>query len=135
MKAIADTGFLVAFLNERDTHHAWAVEWSRKATSPLVTCEAVLTEAAFLLGNGGLLLDLMALGMIRVDFSIAANRSQLADLQARFSDQKPDLCDLCVVRLSELFPEHAVLTTDRKDFTVYRRNMRDLIPAVFPPEA
>jgi predicted nucleic acid-binding protein len=134
MTAIADTGFLVAFLNARDEHHAWAVGLAEQVTAPLLTCEAVLTETAYLLGDTGLVMDVLASGLVDVEFSVTANRTHLAELSVRFGDQKPDLCDLCVVRMSELFPDHAVLTTDRKDFAVYRRNKRDVIPAIFPPE-
>ncbi|MGA2740585.1 MAG: PIN domain nuclease [Bryobacteraceae bacterium] len=42
MKAIADTGFLVAFGNRKDYHHEWAVGIAEGVTEPLVTCEAVL---------------------------------------------------------------------------------------------
>lgn len=52
----------------------------------------------------------------------------------RFSDQKPDLADLCLVRMSELFPRHSVIAIDRKDFQVYRRNKREAIPPLRPPE-
>lgn len=134
MTAIADTGFLVAFLNARDAHHAWAVGLASQVTAPLVTCEAVLTETAYLLRDVTLVMQVLASGLVEVEFSLTANRTHLAELAARFSDQQPDLCDLCVVRLSELFPDHTVLTTDRKDFAVYRRNKRDVIPVILPPE-
>lgn len=134
MTAIADTGFLVAFLNARDEHHAWAVALAEQVAVPLLTCEAVLTEAAYLLGDAGLVMDVLASGLVDVEFSVTANRTHLSELSVRFGDQKPDLCDLCVVRMSELFPDHSVLTTDRRDFAVYRRNKRDVIPAIFPPE-
>lgn len=134
MTAIADTGFIVAFLNSRDEHHAWAVGLAEQVTTPLITCEAVLTEAAYLLDDVALVMEVMAVGLVEIQFNLTANQTHLADLAGRFRDQRPDLCDLCVVRLSELFPGHAVLTTDRKDFAVYRRNKRDIIPAVFPPE-
>ena len=45
MKAIADTGFLVAFGNRNDQHHAWALEIAKRITEPLLTCDAVLAEA------------------------------------------------------------------------------------------
>jgi len=125
MTAIADTGFLVAFLNSRDEHHAWAVGLAEQVSAPLLTCEAVLTEAAYLLGDAGL---------VDVEFSVTANRTHLSELFVRFGDQKPDLCDLCVVRMSELFPNLSVLTTDRRDFAVHRRNKRDVIPVILPPE-
>lgn len=35
--------------------------------------------------------------------------------------------------MSELHPRHSVLTVDRADFRVYRRNKREAIPLVCPP--
>lgn len=134
MIAIADTGFLVAFLNSQDAHHAWAVGLARQVTEPLLTCESVLTEAAYLLNSPPLVMEALASGLVVVEFSLATNRAHLEELAARFADQQPDLCDLCVVRMSELFPNHRVITTDRRDFAVYRRNKRDAIPTIFPPE-
>ena len=46
MNGIADTGFVVAFLNRRDSHHRWAVRLAGQINAPLATCEAVLAEAA-----------------------------------------------------------------------------------------
>ena len=134
MKGIADTGFVVAFLNARDTHHAWALDLAEQVTTPLITCEAVLTEAAYLLNQPALVLETLSSGLLALDFDLNANREQLVVLAERFSDQSPDLCDLCVVRMSELHPEHSVLTTDRKDFSVYRRNRNQVIRTIFPIE-
>ena len=47
-RVTADTGPLVAFLNARDPHHAWARETFDGFRLPLVTCEAVLSEACVL---------------------------------------------------------------------------------------
>jgi hypothetical protein len=38
------------------------------------------------------------------------------------------------VRLSELYPHHTVLTVDREDFKIYRRNGKQSIPCDFGPE-
>ena len=132
MKAIADTGFLVAFLNSRDEHHDWAVRLAEQVTEPLLTCEAVLTEAAWLLNNVHLVLEVVASGLVNVEFHLTANQANLMELAARFADVQPDLCDLCVVRLSELFPEHCVITTDRRDFTAYRTASGRPIRCQFP---
>ena len=134
MKAIADTGFLVAFLNSQDQHHDWAEELAGQVAEPLLTCESVLTEAAYLLNNVPLVLDLLASGLIELAFNLEDNRAHVAELATRYADRQPDLCDLCVVRMSELFPEHPVITTDRRDFSVYKRNKRQLIPLIVPPE-
>jgi hypothetical protein len=36
--------------------------------------------------------------------------------------------------MSELFARHAVITIDRTDFGAYRRNKREAIPILCPPE-
>jgi hypothetical protein len=36
--------------------------------------------------------------------------------------------------LSELHPRHSVITVDVEDFRVYRRNKREAIPLIYPPE-
>jgi predicted nucleic acid-binding protein len=62
VKAIADTGFLVAFGNRNDLHHKWAVRLAREIVDPLLTCEAVLAETAFHLGDAALVLDFVRNG-------------------------------------------------------------------------
>ena len=134
MKAIADTGFLVAFLNSQDQHHAWAEELAAQVSEPLLTCESVLTEAAYLLNNVPLVLEVLSSGLVELSFNLEDNRAHLSELADRSADRRPDLCDLCVVRMSELYPGHQVITTDRRDFRVYRRNKRESIPILAPPE-
>ena len=134
MKAIADTGFLVAFGNRRDTHHAWALEIARRVTEPLLTCEAVLAETAFHLRNARLVFDFVQDGLVRPAFAITEHHSRLHELATRYADHAPDLADLCLIRLSELFPRYPVITTDVEDFAVYRRGRRDLIPLIHPPK-
>ena len=133
MKGIADTGFVVAFGNRHDSHHRWAAELARKLTEPLLTCEAVLAEAAFHLRSSTYVLSLVIDGMLQVEFEVAANIARLAELGERYQAQRPDLADLCIIRMSEIHPRHTVLTTDRKDFRVYRRNKREAIPILCPP--
>jgi len=43
-----------------------------------------------------------------------------------------DLADLCLIRMSELYPHHTLITVDA-DFRVYRRNKREAIPVLCPP--
>jgi len=134
MKGIADTGFLVAFARQDDQHHRWAVEIARQITTPLLTCEAVLAESAFHLGSSALVLALVEDQLLRLAFDCAQNLPQLQDLAHRFEDRKPDLADLCLVRMSELYPRHVVITVDENDFRVYRRNKRETIPTLCPPK-
>jgi predicted nucleic acid-binding protein len=132
MKGIADTGFLVAFANARDMHHDWAVSIAQQVTDPLLTCDAVLAETAFHLGSVSLVLKMIETGLVRPVFQCENHLPHLAGLADRYRDRSPDLADLCLIRLSELHPHHTVLTVDRADFAVYRRNKRESIPLCTP---
>ena len=133
MRGIVDTGFLVAFANARDRHHAWALEVAAQITEPLLTCEPVLAETAFHLGDAGIVFEMIEEDLIRLAFDCDDHLPQLAALAKRYRDRKPDLADLCLIRMSELHPKHSVITVD-KDFLVYRRNKREIIPIVAPPD-
>lgn len=133
MKGIADTGFLVAFANRDDRYHDWAVGLAGQVSEPLLTCEAVLAEAAFHLRNVSVVLALVEEGLVAPAFDVREHLPQLAALARRYAARQPDLADLCLVRMSELFPRHSVVTVDREDFRAYRRNRREAIPLICPP--
>ena len=135
MKGIADAGFLVAFANRNDIHHGWAVGVAARVSEPLLTCEAVLAEAAFHLEDARLVLDMVQEGLVTIAFECADHLPQLATLAQRYDDRRPDLADLCLIRMSEIYPRHSVITVDRADFRVYRRNKRETIPLICPPES
>jgi uncharacterized protein len=134
VKGIADTGFLVAFANRDDAHHAWAVGLASRVTEPLLTCEAVLAETAFHLQDTAIALAMLSERLVALAFDCNDHVLQLQALAKRYADRHPDLADLCLVRMSELYPRHSVITVDG-DFRVYRRNKRETIPVVLPPPA
>ena len=133
MKGIADTGLIVAFARGNDQHHVWAVDIAKQITEPLLTCEAVLAEAAFQLESSSYVLALLQDEMLRLAFDCNRNIAPLAELARRYRDRNPDLADLCLIRMSELYPGHVVITVDT-DFRVYRRNRREAIPIHLPPQ-
>ena len=132
MTGIADTGFIVAFGNRNDHYHAWALEVAKGITEPLLTCEAVLAEAAFHLESSSFVLTLVREDMLRLAFECSKNLEQLARLAQRYADRNPDFADLCLIRMSEMYPRHVVVTIDERDFRVYRRNKREAIPLLCP---
>jgi predicted nucleic acid-binding protein len=130
-----DTGPLVAYLVANDQHHAWATDQFTHLPPPYITCEAVLSEACFLVSRGGLspeiVLEALARGVIRLDFSLGQEVSAVRRVLDRYRDQGASLADACLVRMSELHRDCQVLTTDR-DFLVYRREGRRVIPIIAP---
>jgi predicted nucleic acid-binding protein len=134
MKAIVDSGFLVAYLSRRDTHHDWAVGVESQMDLPVLTCEAVLAETAYILRDARGVLGLLEDCFVQLAFDANDHLAHLVELSERYADRAPDLADLCLIRMSELNPDHSVVTTDREDFRIYRRNKRETIPLICPPE-
>ena len=88
---------------------------------------------AFLLGTPILGLQLIVRGDFILDFDLAVEINPVLDLLQKYRDRQMDLADACIVRMTELMTDVRVLTLDRTDFAVYRRNGRDLIPILTPP--
>jgi uncharacterized protein len=134
---ILDTGPLVAFINGRDRYHEWSkLHWAR-FDPPLLTCEAVLSEACFLLKNneGGqaAVLELLRRGILRLPFKIDEHADQIKWLLQKYADVPMSLADACLVRMSEMYADSPVLTMD-DDFRVYRKNKRQIIPILSPSD-
>jgi uncharacterized protein len=133
MKAIADTGLLVALARENDQYHGWALEISEQINWPVLTCEAVLAETAFHLQSSEEVLAMVSDKVVEIAIDCESQTEHLYDLAVRYADRNPDLADICLIRMSELFPRHMVVTVDEEDFRVYRRNKREVIPTLSPP--
>jgi len=134
VKGMADTGFLVAFVSQNDRHHDWATDIARQWTEPFLTCESVLSETAFNLRSSSAVFEMLNQGLVTLSFNCSDHLLQLEWLARQYADRKPDFADLCLIRMSELFPKHPVITIDREDFRIYRRNKRETIPLICPPE-
>lgn len=134
-RVVIDTGPLVALLNRRDRYHAWVREVLDTIEPPVFTCEAVISEACFLLrgltGGQDAVLELLASDVICVDFQLAAELVPVRNLMRKFASVPMALADACLVRMSELDPKSLVLTLDA-DFRLYRRNRRQVIPSIMP---
>ncbi|HZR16959.1 MAG TPA: pilus assembly protein [Verrucomicrobiae bacterium] len=132
MTKIADSGLLIAALDPRDGHHAWAARVLKQQEPPWLVCEAVLAEVSASIGTPEPVLEMLRVGDLEIGFGLAQNRSEVFALARKYRDQGMDLADACVVRMSELFDKAIVYTVDRRDFMVYRRKRRQRIPCEFP---
>jgi predicted nucleic acid-binding protein len=132
---ICDTGPLLAWLNRNDPHHGWAVAAMRDVPAPLLICEPVLTEAAYFLREDGLdvapLFAMIERAALQLAFDMNAHWPRLRTLMARYAQM--DLADACVVVMAEQHRRCRVLTVDRRDFSTYRRNDRQVIDFAAPP--
>ena len=134
MITICDTGPLLAYLNRNDPHHAWAVGLMKQLAAPLLVCEPVLTEVAYFLREDGLTVDplfqLLERKALRLEFDLSSHWPRVRTLMTRY--RQMDLADASIVVMTELHARCQVLTIDHKDFSVYRRNDRQVIDFVSP---
>ena len=132
---LLDTGALFAYLSADDQDHAWATAQLDAIPGAFLTCEPVLVEATYLIGQRSGNLDgfwsFLHRGIVQVPFRLETDFESVAALMRRYADVPMDLADACLVRMSELHRDCKVLTTD-SDFKFYRRLSRQVIPLICP---
>ena len=135
-RILIDTGPIVAILIPADRHHGWVNEQFSSLPPPLFTCEAVLSEAQFLVhrfgGDATAVLEMVAKGVLNIAFNAEAETDWLIKLQRRYQNLPMSLADACLVRMAELHAQSHVFTLD-SDFRIYRRHGRQVIPVLAPP--
>lgn len=132
---VIDTGPLVALLNRRERQHRWAVDTMASLLPPVLTCEAVLSEAAYLVsgfpGGPEKVLELVARGVVKPSFRLEDEARSVQSLLQRYRSARMDLADACLVRMTE--QHDAVLVTLDGEFRdIYRRHGRQTIPVLMP---
>jgi len=132
---IADTGVIVGLIYEKDQWHGWVIEQSARLPVPYLTCEAVITEACYLLqavpDGAQKVFSLLNSGALRIAFDLSGEVETVGALMDKYKDVPMDFADACLVRMSELHTDAIVFTVDG-DFRVYRKNRRKQIPLVIP---
>ena len=107
----------------------------KQVRPPLLTCEPVMTEAAYFLRDDGLDVDplfhLIERGALQLAFDLKSHWPRVRTLMARYG--RMDLADAAIVVMTELYADSQVLTLDRRDFSAYRRNDRQVIDFIAPP--
>jgi predicted nucleic acid-binding protein len=133
VKTILDAGPLVAAINRRDRNHDWACDILTRIEPPFYSCEEVLAEASALTGKPAALVEMVRSGDILLPFALGEESSAVLTLLEKYRDLNIDLTDACLIRLSEILSGSRIITMDR-DFQVYRRNGREAIPLLTPPQ-
>jgi predicted nucleic acid-binding protein len=130
---LVDSGFLVALLNRRDSDHEWAHAIAKRHPPPWMTCDATLSETLYLLHPNGpaQLAELIRRGALSSTFHFSDSAVEVLQLILKYEDVPMAFADACLVRMSEIFQDPIVLTTD-SDFHVYRRHGRQAVPCVRP---
>lgn len=134
---VVDAGPIVALLDAGEARHDWARARFEELRAPLLTCEAVLSEASFLLrradADPSLPARLVRRGVLEMAgiFESDADTDALVRLMRRYADVPMSFAHACLVRLVEKTPNGSVMTLD-SDFRIYRQAGRRTIPLLIP---
>jgi len=89
----------------------------------LVTCEAVIAESCYLLGNlrgaPEAVIENVVVGIFQIPFQLSREAAGLKQILRKYRDRKIDLADACLIRMADEFETADILTLD-KDFEIYR---------------
>lgn len=122
-------------LDADEANHDWVMLQVQRLRPPLLTCEAVLTEAAFLMSRVGVdssvVPQLVTRGFVTIAKLFDDDAAQIVRLMARYRNVPMSLTDACLVRLVERTPNATLFTLD-SDFSIYRQKSRRLIPLLTP---
>jgi uncharacterized protein len=123
---LLDTGPLVALLDRSQNRHHACVDFYREWEGPVVTTEAVLTEASHLLSGvpGGIAacIDFVLRGVILAP-TTQASLQRCRKLILKYADLPMDFADSTLVILAEDLNTDLIFTLDR-DFALYRIRAR-----------
>jgi predicted nucleic acid-binding protein len=92
-----------------------------------------MAEAAALTGRPTAIVEMIHSKEIVLAFNLADQSAAVLALLKKYADRDMDLADACIVRMTELVRDCRVVTLDRSDFSVYRRNGRESISLIAPP--
>ena len=125
---VVDTGPLIALLDRSERNHERCVEVVREWRGQLVTTEAVLTEAMYLLNATWQAqqncLELFTRATIVLLPSTPATLSRVMTLMKKYRDVPMDYADATLVALSEDLDTDLIFTLDLRGFRTYRKNVR-----------
>src|SRR6266704_5165213 len=109
MRATATTSSSTALTSSSCTDRR-TLALSSSNTMSMVRLSRPAPHTAFHLRNAGLVLEMLSEGFLTLSFDCVDHLPQLAALAKRYADRQPDLADLCLIRMSELYPHHRVIT-------------------------
>jgi predicted nucleic acid-binding protein len=122
-QVLLDTGVIVALLDRSERNHTRCVEAIESVAAPLVTCEAVIAEACYLLRNipgaSDAVLDNVEAGVFEIPFRLVGASRSIRLLMKRYARIPMDFADACLVHLADELGTGRILTLD-SDFRVYR---------------
>ena len=124
VRALADTGALLAYLDRSDRWHGRCREAFGQLRLPLLTTTAVLTELFHLVGDDRREKEsawgFLRSGAVSLAPILDSDLPAIEGLMRRYHDRPMDLADATLVHVAERDSLSTVFTVDHDDFETYR---------------
>ncbi len=120
---LLDTSCIVALLDRSEQHHQHCANVVSRLEAPLITCEAVIAEACYLLrdvsGAAAAVLENVDRGLFVIPYHLAGNAANVQQLMKKYRNVPMDFADACLVDMANDLQTGRILTLDG-DFLIYR---------------
>ncbi|MFQ5740374.1 MAG: type II toxin-antitoxin system VapC family toxin [Acidobacteriota bacterium] len=121
---LLDTGGLVSLLDRGQHNHQSVLDYFQEWKGEVVSTEAVLAESTHLLGRVShgrqACIEFFLRGGAVLVPSSGASLLRARQLIDQYADLPMDYADATLVVLAEELATNLILTTDRRDFQIYR---------------
>lgn len=126
MIAIADTSFVLAYMNKTDARHRDCQE-VLKAQQQIILPQTTLSEIAYMLGRSGgnlrvayFLKNLPAVARFVVVSLDTKDFLRTAGILEKYADSRIDFVDATIAAVAERLNITRILTLDQRDFQILR---------------
>ena len=128
IKALADTGALLAYLDRTDRWHEHCLTAFAELHLPLITSQAVLTELFHLTadhpGEVEITWNFIRSGAVTISSIDDRDLPDIEALMKKYRDRPMDFADATLVHLAQRDSLSSVFTIDHNDFETYRIHRR-----------
>lgn len=120
---LLDAGPIVAMLDRSEQYHQECSALAADLEATLVTCEAVIAEACYLLravkGAAAAVLENVDRGNFLIPYRLTGRATQVGKLMKKYANLPMDLADACLVDIASQLGTGRIWTLDA-DFHIYR---------------
>ncbi len=134
MTIIADTSYLFAIFNTKDTNHQVAADFAfQRTTDVMLVPDVVLPELAYIfvrdMGYAGLqsLLENFRMSEVKFVPLEMSDLNRISEITEMYASAEFDIVDCCIMALAERLQITGIATFDRRDFSIFRPRHCDFL--------
>jgi predicted nucleic acid-binding protein len=125
LKALLDTGFILAMLSSNDPRHELCLEIFAKEKEPLLP-SPIFAELAYMvirdLGYEPWIAFMRSVfaGALTIEWATRADVERAIEVMEKYEDARIDFADSAIVAMAERLNISRILTVDQRDFRLFR---------------